>query len=385
MGPGVAPAARAVKTHIPLLVVGLVAGCIGSPEREAALAGESAPPTVLRLHGSITEGIELMAVSWVTPEGRGCWDDPLNLDDRRPSREYTGPASLTAGTGDVVSRAVKNGTGYVLEIPWRWSIGTCTYSVSSVAVHASTMVMSPDALGWAVLRITKHHMSRSTNVADIGALSCRRDPFSSSGLACRRGAGIAEPESDDNGLTFFNHVEEPSATAADPYLIDVPLAVMGRRELCQSTSCDRGCDPGTPNCYPSDCDAARDCVAMSSFRQDAPIAIAAHGALVTRGELVVEGEGAAPATLADLVIDLDYTADDQLDIALRHPDGRSVAVFGAGMVPMPRFGHAGRGRYQIQLPAEVAASPAGTWTLEVRQRRPFFNGAVVSWGMDLYR
>jgi hypothetical protein len=374
-----------VKKHLPLLAFGLVAGCVGAAEREARPAGVSAP-TLLRLHGAITEGIELMAVGWVSSEGGdACWGDPANLDAERAPREFTGPESLAVGRGDVVSRSVRSGTEYVLDIPWRWSSGACTYHLSNVAVHASTSPMSPDTLGGAVLHIGKHRMSRSTNVADIGALSCRPDPFSTGGLTCRRGAGIAEPESDDDGLTFFNHVEEPDPSSADPDLIDVPLAVLGRREFCQATSCDRGCDPGTANCYPSDCDATRDCVALSSFRQDAPIAIAARGALVTRGSLVVEGEAATPAALADLVLDLDYMSDDELDVTLLHADGRRVPVFGPGAVPAPRFGFAGRGQYQIQLPAEVATSPAGTWTLEVRQRRPFFTGAVLSWGIDLYR
>lgn len=361
----------------------LLAGCLtGSSEREASPAGESAPPAILRLHGALSDGIEPWSVTWVNARGDGC---PERKDE---ATEYTGPASVAIdGLGDVLSRAVRDGMGhYTLEIPWRWSSPRCAYEAASVAIHASASGRPLDEIGASVLRIVSRRMDRSTDVAGIGALSCRPDPFAREGLSCRRASGLFEPGSDaGTGLTFFSHVDEPDPSRADPSTIDISLDVLERRQSCQATACEPGCAPGEADCLPSDCDPARDCAAtLTSFRQDAPVAIAAHGALVSRSELFIEGEGAAPARLADLVVQLDYFAPDDLVIRVSHGDIDTI-VLGPGTQPAPRFGSAGQGEYVIPLDPREAASPSGLWTLEVEQRRPFFTGAVLSWGLDLYR
>ncbi len=371
-----------VKRSFPPLVC-LLTGCLTGPfDREASPAGESAPPTVLRLHGALSDGIEPRALTWVSARGDGC------PPPKEVPTEYAGPATVAIdGLGDVVSRAVRDGTGhYTLEIPWRWSSPRCTYQAASVAIHSTASGRPLDDLGPSVLRIVSHRMSHSTDVTGIGALSCRPDPFMREGLSCRRASGPFEPGSDaTTGLTFFSHVDEPDPSRADPSTIDISLDVLERRQSCQLTACELGCAPGEADCLPSDCDPARDCAAtVTSFRQDASVAIAARGALVSRSELFVEGEGAAPARLADLVIQLDYFAPGDLVLRVSHGD-IVTTVLGPGTQPVPRFGAAGRGEYVIPLDPRAAASPSGLWTLEVEQRRPFFTGAVLSWGLDLYR
>lgn len=361
-----------------LLICLASAGCLTGPaEPESTPAGESTPPTILRLHGAMSDGIELSAVVWVSSSGSDC---AFQRSDE--AIEYRGLETLAASdsSNDILSRARREGGEYVLEIPWTWQTATCSFHASSVAINASTTQLPADALVWSVLRITKQRMGHSTNVADVGALSCRRDPFSQSGLACRRASGATEPDSTpETGLTFFSHVDEPDPSSADPYSIDIPLAVLERRASCQATQCARGCAPSEVGCMPSDCDPARDCAALTSFRQDNPVAIAAHGSIVSSSELVVQN--ATPATLTDLVLLLDYAAADELTITVSRGGARTVL----GTLPPPAFGRGGQGEYHVPLDPRFVGDPNGSWGLEVSQRRQFFTGAVVSWGIDLYR
>jgi len=186
------------------------------------------------------------------------------------------------------------------------------------------------------------------------------------------------------GLSFFGHVDEAGATSPDGKTIDVPLDVLERRESCALTACEAGCAPGAANCLVSDCDAARECAALSSFRQNEPVAIAAHGSIVSRSELFVSGDAAGPARLADLVVDLDFFAADEIAIRAIHGDSVTT-LLGPGTQEPPRFGAVGRGEYVVPLDSRDAASPSGLWVLEVVQLRQFFTGAVLSWGIDLYR
>lgn len=360
-----------------LLICLASAGCLTGPtEPESTPAGESTPPTILRLHGAISDGIELSAVVWVQSGGANC---AYKRTDE--TIEYRGVETLAASdsSNDILSRGRREGSEYVLEIPWRWQTATCSFHASSVSIDASATPLPAGANTWSVLRITSRPMGQSTNVADIGALSCRRDPFSESGLACRRASGAMEPESSpDTGLTFFSHVDEPDPSSIDPYTIDVPLAVLERRASCQATQCARGCAPAEEGCLPSDCDPARDCVPLTSFRQDNPVAISAHGSIVSTSELVVTG--AAPAPLTDLVLVLDYTSADELTLTVSRGAARTVI----STLPSPAYGHSGRGEYHVPLDPRFVGDPNGAWRLEVAQRHQFFTGAVVSWGIDLY-
>jgi len=363
--------------RLPFVTLVLLGACVLPPNDQEGSGGQAIEaPTILHLRGALSDGIELVAHVIVTPRSFDCdvADEPADLAD-------LGTLD-TLVARDLVVRTRVEGGRYELDVPLRWSVGACSLQAFSVSLHAFPALPTPrsasevvDSFGRQVLSIGRP-LSDSAPIEEIGALSCRPDPFSSTRLACRRADGRIEARGDAHtGLAFFHALtSDPAATD-----VTVELSVLEHRQSCAAAACTPGCDPSQRQCLPVECDEARDCeLSWTGVRQREPMAIAPGGTGVGTSELWIDGAETAPAALADVVLALDYLTPERLAIAVYH-DGALVAQV------RPSRTDDSRTELRIPLGDAAARDPSGTWALQVAQLDPFFHGSVAWWGIDLYR